>query len=138
VIQHVLSFTLTPVPFAGLSSGWWLHPFRDFPETGLAIATLFAAVAPAITRLRRGEIHAAQLVLAATLYGALSLLVMRPANAGDLERYLIPMVALLAPLAGLVFEEISRRSWLGIGTVAILLGMIAWYVTDDVPLILRN
>jgi hypothetical protein len=53
------------------------------------------------------------------------LLFMRPPNVGDPERYLLPLVVLVAPLAGLVYEELTSLSWRALWCASAISAMLA-------------
>jgi hypothetical protein len=137
VIQESLSGT-TPQPFFGLAPDWFLHPFQYFPLTGGALAFLLAALPLAIARLRQRDVAAAQLLLAAGLYFACYVVFMRAPNEGEPERHLLPVVALAGPLAGLVFEEVTRRSRTAIWSASALTAGLAWYVVGRHALFHEN
>ncbi|HKV30297.1 MAG TPA: hypothetical protein VJT14_04690 [Candidatus Dormibacteraeota bacterium] len=131
--QWVILTTLPiwqPVPFFGLMPGWWHHPFDTFPETGPTLAIIVAAFPLVLTRLWRGALEGAQLLAAILLYSALYVVFLRGPSVGDSERYLIPVVAMAAPLAGAVFEELTRVSWLSIW--ALLTGFFVLRVYVDI------
>jgi len=113
VIHQALPFW-QPVPFFDLLPGWWRHLFRNFPETAPVLAFLVAAAPLAVARARRGEAAALQLFGGIAAYGVLYLLFLRAPNIGDPERYLLPVVALAAPLAGLAFDALMRFSLAGV------------------------
>jgi hypothetical protein len=137
VIKESL-FGTTPQPFFGLAPDWFLHPFQYFPLTGGALAILPAALFPVLARLRQRDAAAAQLLLAAGLYFACYLVFMRAPNEGEPERHLLPVVALAGPLAGLVFEELTRRSRTTIWSVSALTAGLAWYVAGHHALFREN
>lgn len=130
VILKTLPFW-QPVPFFGLTSGWWHHPFRNFPETGPTLAILVAALPVVLNGLRRGAIQAAQLLAAMLLYTALYFVFLRGPAVGDPERYLLPVVAMAAPLAGAVFEELTRVSWSSIWALLTGFFILQSYVRVD-------
>lgn len=137
VIQESLSGT-TPQPFFGLAPDWFLRPFQYFPLTGGALVIVLAALAPAIARLRQRDFAAAQLLLAAGLYFVCYVVFMRAPNEGEPERHLLPVVALAGPLAGLVFEEVTRRSRTAIWSVSVITAGLAWYVVGRHALFREN
>jgi hypothetical protein len=120
-----------PVPFFGLTSGWWHRPFDTFPETGPTLAIVVAAFPLVLTRLWRGAVQEAQLLAAILLYSALYLVFLRGPSQGDAERYLLPVVAMAAPLAGAVLEELTRVSWLSIWALLSSFFLLRMYVRID-------
>ncbi len=130
VLRESLSVT-TAVPFFGLPPLWWIQPFESFPYTGPTLAILAAALFPAWRLLRRGNPHALQLLLAAALYFLLYLIFMRLPIDGDFERHLLPLVSFAAPLAGLIFEEVTRRSWLALFTAGALGALLGGYAVGN-------
>lgn len=119
------------VPFFGLPSGWWTQPLAAFPETGPAIALVFVAAIPAAGRARRGDLAPAQLVLAALLWGVLALFLLRLPDDGDRERHLLLLVALAAPLLGLIVEQLLQWSRMAALSLVGLAALLAWYVLVD-------
>jgi hypothetical protein len=124
-------------PVHGFHVDWFIHPVRYFPDSAPMLAILLAAVPPALRRLRRGDLAPMQWLLAAALYAVLYLLFMRVPNDGDSERHLLPMVALAAPLAGLVIEELMSRSWRALWSGVPLLALLVGYASIDHPWTLR-
>ena len=113
VIHQALPFW-QPMPFFDLLPGWWRHLFRNFPETAPVLAFVVAAAPLAVAKARRGEAAALQLLGGIAAYTVLYLLFLRAPNIGDPERYLLPVVALAAPLAGLAFDALMRFSIAGV------------------------
>lgn len=136
VLRETL-FLVSPDALHGFQGDWFTRPVKYFPDTAPMLAILLAAVPPALRRFRRGEVAAVQWLLAAALYAVLYLLFMRVPNDGDSERHLLPMVALAAPLAGLVIEELRGRSWRALWTAVPLLALLVGYASVDHPWTLR-
>jgi hypothetical protein len=119
------------VPFYGLPSGWWMQPLSAFPETAPAIAVVAVASVPAFIAARRGDLAPAQLVVAAVLWGAASLLFLRIPDDGDRERHLLLLVALAGPLLGLLVDQSLRWSRLAICCLLALAALTGWFVLID-------
>jgi hypothetical protein len=130
VIHQALPFW-QPVPFFDLLPDWWRHPFRNFPETGPMLAFVVAAAPLAVARARRGEAAALQLLGGIAVYTLLYFLFLRAPNIGDPERYLLPVVALAAPLAGLAFDALMRFSLSGVWAFLSVALIINSYVRID-------
>lgn len=119
------------VPFFGLPSAWWTQPLAAFPETGPAIAVVLVAAVPAALSARRGELAPAQLVLAAVLWGVVSLFLLRVPDDGDRERHLLLLVALAAPLLGFIVEQLLQWSRMSVFCLLALAALLGWYVLVD-------
>jgi hypothetical protein len=119
------------VPFDALPPGWWMQPLTFFPEAAPAIAIVFVASVPAFIAARRGEMAAAQLAIAALIWGAMSLFVLRVPDDGDRERHLLILVALAAPLFGLIVDELLRWSRLAVFCLLALPALAVWYVLGN-------
>jgi hypothetical protein len=119
------------VPFFGLPSGWWLHPLAAFPETGPAIAIVLVAAVPAVVLARRGDSAPLQLVLAALGWAVISLFLLRVPDDGDRERHLLLLVALAAPLLGLIVERLLRWSRTAVFCLLALAALLGWYALID-------
>jgi hypothetical protein len=130
VISNVLPYS-TPSPFHGLAGGWWLHPLAAFPATGPALIFLAFALPLSVIRLRAGHPEAFQLWLAAALYVGFYLLFMRVPDDGDTERHLLPVVALAAPLAGMIMQAIWSAGRAGVLATCGLIGMVAWFALEN-------
>ena len=130
VLHNVLPYS-TPSPLAGLPPDWWIHPLSTFAATGPVLALTAVALPLAIARLKHGDAGAAQLGLAAVLYFACYLLFMRVADDGDSDRHLLAMVALAAPLIGLIFDTITARTTAGAAAALASVLLLAWFVLSN-------